>query len=551
MMRVLALLVLLPFSLLGQVAPERFWIQFTDKDNTPYSVDVPQAFLSQRAIERRQRQNIAITQSDLPVDPDYVAQVIATGAGVLHVSKWMNSVTVHVADSSVLEAIMQLPFVLHSEPVGKHRSASGAWQKGEIQIDGKNMVQLPTDAEYGTALNQIAMLNGLPLHRQGVMGQGMLIAVLDAGFSGADNLAVFDSLRQNGRIVATKDLVQPGGNVYGHSTHGMAVLSTMAAYVPGTMIGTAPKAHYLLLRTEDVGSEFPIEEHNWIAGVEFADSCGADVLNTSLGYTDFDDPAYNYTYPDMDGRTSPSARASAMAAAKGMVVVTSAGNQGSSAWKYISTPADADSILAIGAVTADGIGASFSSIGPAADGRVKPDVCAQGQQAIVANTQGTVSPGNGTSFAGPILAGMAAVLWQAAPEATAMEVRDAIIRSAHLYDAPTTKMGHGIPDMIRARLILSGFEPQHLGRDELFTVHPSPFTDHLQGAYYSASDQRLTVRLVNGVGQVIAMQHVQGCQGCAHSFRFDGLGRLMAGIYTVQVLGGNGQTSVKVVKATP
>jgi len=546
-MRLFSILFLIPLLSVGQVAPERYWVQFTDKDNTPFSIATPEQFLSQRSIERRQRQEIAIDQSDLPVDPNYIDQVRDAGAEILNVSKWFNSVTVRITDPSVLQQVLQLPFVIHHEPVGRYGSPTKDWEKGAVVSD-KSDIELPADADYGTALNQAEMLNGLNLHRQGLMGQGMLIAVLDAGFSGADHLAVFDSLRQNGRIIATRDFVEGNDGVYAYSSHGMAVLSTMAAYWPGVMIGTAPKASYILLRTEDVGSEFPIEEHNWISGAEFADSCGADILNTSLGYTDFDDETYNHSYSDMDGRTTPSAIGSVMAARKGILVVTSAGNMGNNSWQYISTPADADSVLAIGAVNANGDGASFSSIGPSADGRVKPNVCAQGQQAIVANTGGTVGPSNGTSFAGPILAGMAACLWQGQPDATNMQVYDAIQRSAHIYDAPTPKLGHGIPDFVRARLLLSGHSPSNLLSDELLELFPIPFTESIEGNYYSATRQEVEVRLLNGLGQTMRVLRFQGCEMCIHPIRFDGLQSLSVGVYFVEVLAKDGKLVRKVAK---
>lgn len=546
-MRLLTIFLILPLLCPAQVAPERYWVQFTDKDNTPFSISAPEEFLSQRAIDRRQRQDIPIHHTDLPVDPDYVTQVRATGAEVIHRSRWFNAVTVRITDPMVLQAVLQLPFVLDHRPVGKVHKSSKDWEKGTVTAV-KSITDLASDEVYGLALNQIEMLNGVPLHRQGLMGEGMTIAVLDAGFSGVDHLPVFDSLRQNGRITATWDFVDGNEGVYGFHTHGMAVLSTMAAYWPGTMTGTAPKASYILLRTEDVGSEYPIEEHNWVAGAEFADSCGADILNTSLGYTDFEDPAYDYSYSDMDGRTTPSALGSLMAARKGMLVVTSAGNQGNSPWKYISTPADADSALAIGAVTPDKLPATFSSYGPSADGRVKPNVAAQGQQAIVANSSGSVHPGNGTSFAGPILAGMAACLWQSTPDAGNMEVYDAIQRSAHIYHAPDDRVGHGIPDFVKARLMLSGYHPADLFRDELLEIFPNPFIGHIEGTYFSATDQELELRLVNSLGQPLQVQRMNGCESCIHSFRFDGLTPLTVGTYLLQVLAKDGQTGRKVVK---
>jgi serine protease AprX len=240
----------IPIITVGQVAPEKYWIQFSDKDNTPYSIAQPEAFLSQRAIDRRTRQNIPIKSRDLPVDPSYIELVRATGAEVLSVSKWMNAVTLRIVDNEVLQQVLALPFVINSMPVGKQKSAAGEWSKWDEITVSKNLEALVEDADYGTAFNQIEMLGGVLLHEQNLMGQGMMIAVLDGGFSSADQLTVFDSLRQNGRLVGTWDVVGRNSNVYGYASHGTAVLSTMAAYQPGVMIGTAPKASYLLIRTE-------------------------------------------------------------------------------------------------------------------------------------------------------------------------------------------------------------------------------------------------------------------------------------------------------------
>jgi len=549
-MRILyTILLFLPFALRAQVAPEKYWVQFTDKDNTPYSIAAPEAFLSPRAIARRVRQDIAIKERDLPIDPNYITQVRATGAELLSTSKWMNAITVRISNPTMLQQVLALPFVVNHEPVGKQRSAAGEWSKGEVmQESAKAMDELPLDEDYGPAFNQIDMLRGVQLHRQGLMGQGMMIAVLDGGFTSTDVLPVFDSLRQDGRLVGTWDVVARNANVYGYSGHGTAVLSTMAANIPGTMIGTAPKASYLLIRTEDTDSEFPIEEDFWIAGAEYADSAGADIINTSLGYSTFDDMAYDHTYADMDGQTTHAARGANIAAATGMLLVTSAGNSGNNPWLYISTPADADSTLAIGAVNPEGGYASFSSIGPSADGRVKPNVCAQGQQAIVANTQGTINPSNGTSFAGPILAGMAACLWQGSPNATNMEIFSSIEQSAHLYNAPTAQLGHGIPNFTLARLALAVRSPENIYRDQLLTSYPNPFNDVVAGEFYCALGQQLEVRLVNALGQVIRSQGAKGCETCIHTFRFDGLGAMPVGVYFLQVLGGDAEFASKVIK---
>ena len=537
-----------PIGAMAQVAPEKYWIQFSDKDNTPYSIAQPESFLSPRAITRRERQGIAITQRDLPVDPEYIAQVRATGAEMLSVSKWMNAITFRTLDNAVLQQVLALPFVVNSMPVGKQKSAASEWSKWD-EIAVAKSIEVPIKVtDYGTAFNQIDMLGGVLLHQQNLMGQGMMIAVLDGGFSSADQLSVFDSLRQNGRLVGTWDIVGRNSNVYGYSSHGTAVLSTMAAYQPGVMIGTAPKASYLLIRTEDVDSEFPIEEDYWIAGAEYADSAGADIINSSLGYTTFDDPFYDHSYADMNGQTTHGARAANMAAATGILVVNSAGNSGNNPWKYIGTPADADSALAIGAVNATHEYASFSSIGPSSDGRVKPNVCAQGQLAIVAGTLGGVGPSNGTSFSGPIMAGMAACLWQSNSNATNMQVFESIERSAHIYTAPTAQLGYGIPYFPKARVVLAGYNPTNLEQDELLTAFPNPFTSELKGAFFSAINQDLEFQLVNSMGQQVQIIKGVGCETCVHEFRFTGLNSLQAGTYYIYATSKEGKFHSKMIK---
>ena len=475
MKNILVVLMLIPLFGIGQNMPKKHWVQFTDKAGTPFNLAEPLEFLSQRALDRRAAQNISLNENDLPVDPAYIQQVMATGASILTTSKWFNSVSVHVPDSVVLNAIWQLPFVNQTHAVGRLR---GDREFDKLEVETKSIStggSINDESDYGSAFNQIDMLGGVNLHNQGYMGQGMLIAVLDAGFTNVDVLSVFDSLNNDGRILGTWDFVSRHDSVYNDHTHGMGVLSTMAAYEPGVMIGTAPLASYLLLRTEEGGAEAPIEEDYWVAGAEYADSAGADLINTSLGYTTFDHSIYDHTYLDMDGNTTRSAIGADIAVSKGILVVASAGNQGGSPWQYIGSPADGDSVLAIGAVNPDGIRASFSSIGPSSDGDIKPNVCAQGALSTIVAQNGDIVTGNGTSFAGPILAGMAACLWQAFPDLSNMEVFHAIEESAHLHSNPNFLMGHGIPNFAMANLILSGFSPTDLDEDELFNIYPNPF----------------------------------------------------------------------------
>ena len=301
------------------------------------------------------------------------------------------------------------------------------------------------------------MLNGDILHRMGYDGTGMLVAVLDGGFSNVDIMPFFDTLRATNRILEGRDLVDNDDYVYESSSHGSHVLSTMAANLPGMLVGTAPGATYVCIKTEDVRSELRIEEDNWVAGAEYADSLGVDVINSSLGYTTFNIKSMSHEYKDLDGNTSRATIGADIAASKGMLVVVSAGNEGNGRWKYVGAPADADSVMAVGALDRDGDRVKFSSQGPTADGRVKPSVMARGGKSVVGSLYSyEVDSVDGTSFASPIMAGMVTSLWQAFPNKTNMEIIRAIEKSADRYDSPDKKHGHGTPDFYKAYRLLQG-----------------------------------------------------------------------------------------------
>ncbi|MBM3436273.1 MAG: hypothetical protein FJY07_08685, partial [Bacteroidetes bacterium] len=371
--------------ILSQVYPDKYWVRFTDKNNSPYSINNPGEFLSQRAIDRRVHFGINVIENDLPVNPQYIEGVANTGVTILTVSKWMNSVTIYTTDPAALDAIGLLPYV---ESIVKGTGSGGFNPSPKPFFLNETYYKMPEEEylkslcsyDYGSAYNQIHMLNGDALHDMGYNGAGKIIAVIDAGFMNADNIDAFDSLWDSGRILGVRDFVSPlNPDIFGSHYHGTMVLSTMGGNWPGNIVGTAPGAEYWLIRTEDGNSEYIIEELNWVSGAELADSVGADIINSSLGYTEFDDPSQNHTYEDMDGNTTPVTKGADVAASKGMVVVNSAGNSGGSSWQYIGAPADGDSVFSIGAVDDMGNYAGFSSTGPTYDGRVKPNVVAQGQ----------------------------------------------------------------------------------------------------------------------------------------------------------------------------
>ena len=442
-------LVLLVFALniclgtFAQFTPEdtlKYRISLKDKAATDYSLQKPEMYLSKKSIERRKRQGLEIDSTDLPVCKKYVDAIRKKGVHVLVTGKWDNFVTVSCNDSMLIAEIAGLPFV---------RSTERVWRgvaKRASERDSLINKPLRTDSLYGPAITQIKMSHADRLHEAGFKGQGMTIAVIDAGFHNVDKIEAMKNIN----ILGTRDFVNPEADIYAESSHGMSVLSCMAMNQPNVMIGTAPEASYWLLRSEDEYSENLVEQDYWAAAIEFADSVGVDLVNTSLGYYSFDDPTKNYRYRDLNGHYALMSREAAKAADKGIVVVCSAGNSGSGSWKKITPPGDAENVMTVGAVNKYGVLAPFSSVGNTADGRVKPDVVAVGLGSDVMGTDGNLRHANGTSFSSPIMCGMVACLWQACPELTAKEIIELVRRSGDRAVFPDNIYGYGIPDLWKA-----------------------------------------------------------------------------------------------------
>jgi len=542
---------IVPFSW-GQtisVGISRYWIQFKDKKNSPYSITTPSAFLSARSIQRRLNQSVPIEYTDLPVNQSYVDSVAATGAHIHIRSKWFNGVVVKVTGQAQLTAITNLSFVVGSVPVGGIKQAPGAGSSEKFRTipvadAHKPISSDPTTASlnYGPSLNQISMLDGVCMHDKGYQGQGMVIAILDAGFQHADTLKAFDSLRVNNQILGTHDFVDENDSVYGADRHfhGTCVLSCMGGNMPGSLIGTAPKAKYWLFITEDVNSEYVVEEYNWAAGAERADSAGADVINTSLGYTTFDDSILNHNYASMNGHTTPCARAANYASNKGIAVVCAAGNMGGTAWHYIGTPADADSVLAVGSVNSSGVYSSFSSEGPGSGGDVKPAVASEGEGSIVADwASNGILAENGTSFASPIMCGMVACLWQAHPTLTNTQILHAIEASATQFAHPDSMLGYGIPDFCLANSSLGIHEGSLADRDYLSNIFPNPFTGSVQIIFWSSQSQDVCVTLSDLCGRVICTEKYRAAVQSYNNWALSGLSPIPAGLYLITVKTGN------------
>lgn len=438
-----------------------------DKTNTPYSIDQPEQFLSQRCLDKRARYNIPVIEEDLPVHPAYLHEIgqASPQLRVLAVSRWLNTAIVCCPDTVCMGYVRNLPFVDSVKAVGYYDNFENPPAAQSIPHSNGN--NGGDSLVYGVGYGQIALHNGHLLHAEGYHGEGMLIAMLDAGWIGFDNSSMLANLYENGQIWGTYNFVPAMDNVYTNNGHGASCASIILSSIYNdydTLVGTAPAANMVFIRTEDPLTEQLIEEDFWVAGAELADSLGADVITASLGYTQFDDSTFVFDYSSCDGHTSVASIAATKAAHKGMVVCVAAGNEGSNEWHKLSRPSDAEDILCVGAINVDSIPASFTGCGPSYDGRVKPDVVSCGWDTYMVSTHmftgddaslymyTYISSGNGTSCATPDLAGLAACLWQALPQLTSLEIMQIIRESAHQYTAPDTLMGYGIPNIYQAWL---------------------------------------------------------------------------------------------------
>ncbi|MFM9423075.1 MAG: hypothetical protein RIR06_1536 [Bacteroidota bacterium] len=460
----------------AQTSYNTFWIQFKDKHNSEFSISKPNQFLSKKAIERRLEWGLGFDSLDLPVNKNYIDQVLNMGnSQLLLKSKWFNSITVQVNDTSSSVLATWLNQISQLECVLQVRSLENILQNGKvISIQGEQANQENQTHSYGDSYRQIEMLNGHFLHDLGFEGQGVDLAVFDGGFLFADELPAMKHLFSEGRIISQHDLLHfNSSEVFDASTHGMMVLSHMAGIIPDSLYGTATQANYFLFQTEDVFQEVRLEEDTWIQAAEMADSIGVDLINSSLGYSLFDFESMSYLPVDMNGQTTRISQAANICALKGTLVVNSAGNSGASAWHAITAPSDAEHVLSIGAVDENEIHASFSGYRPPNGPFVKPNVVAMGKQTVYAAYDSTIARGNGTSFSSPIIAGLAACLMQAFPHVSNLKIKDVIERSASLYETPNDSMGFGVPDFWKAFLMLSQ-EQNGFVQNENILVYPQP-----------------------------------------------------------------------------
>lgn len=529
-------------AIIPKLSAQKYAVHFKDKNNSPYSIENPLEFLSQKALDRRAKFDILVTEEDFPVNPNYLTQLQSKGAELLFSSKWLNCALI-IADPSIITQIEQLSFVEKTVLVHPYTAITknndnsfGLKKPNESKLEPRAISKNINSMDYGYASNQIEQLNGIALHDLGFKGEGVLIAVLDAGFCNVNQLDAFIPLFQSNRIIMAKDFVKPGGDVYDSdiNQHGTAVLSCMGAYLPEQIIGTAPDASYCLFRTEDGNDEYLIECYNWVIGAEAADSIGADIINSSLGYNTFDDPLMDYTYSQMDGFTAVSSIGATKLIERGVIVVVSAGNSNGSSWPWVGTPADVPQSLTIAAVNQDEAIASFSSIGPNGAGFQKPDVAAQGVNAAVVYSDNHIYGGSGTSFSSPILCGMAACLLQAYPAKSPDIIKEKILQSADKYSNPDINYGYGIPDFLQAYESIESIIENE--KTSVCKVYPNPAVTTIK---VSSTEQIQYIEIVNIIGQVISKHSVNS------NLAIISCENLQNGVYFAQIVLNNGKLEHK------
>ncbi len=523
----------------AQIATNIYWVKFTDKANSPYSIDNPSEYLSQRALDRRARLGIEIDEYDIPVNPQYLQAVEACGAQLLNPSKWLNGVSVYTDSQAVVDAINALEFVEVVRNCPNYPEAQRdkeIWMENEMKASGNPVV---SRGYYGGAEAQVYQLRVNELHNMGYDGTGVHIAVLDGGFIATNTHQAFDNMRAEGRLLGVRDFVFGSESVYSQSTHGTSCLSTMAAYDPNNMVGTAPKASYYLFHTEDGNGENIVEEYNWVSGAEYADSLGVDICSTSLGYIDFDMPQWDHYFPDFDGHTAPMTIGAEIAASRGIICTNSAGNEGGGTCT-LGIPADAEHIITVGAVDDQGDRASFSSVGPTYDGRIKPDVMAMGQGTYVATGYSGFPyyNGSGTSFSNPVLAGAVACLRQARPSASVQEICDALRAAGNNANNPDSYNGYGIPDFVEALAMLD-IKDVEFDNNEILSVFPNPSRGSVKVEIFDGiTVYGITVYGITG-SVLVNTNNINELEVA--------LNNLSSGVYTVKVDSERGGQTLKVV----
>ncbi len=558
------------FSFSANCQFSRYIIRFTDKKTTAFNLSNPSPYLSAKAIARRQRYKIALDSTDLPVSAAYIDSIrLVPNVTLLNVSKWLNQVCIRTTDPAALTKINSFSFVKNAAAVATRviQPADVPSYKADEFAATPLPLRISNTAEtfrftgtmdalnYGNNAGQVRIHKGEYLHNLGFRGEGMTIAMLDAGFFNYKANPAFDSVRLQNQILGTWDYVAGEQSVNEDNAHGAYCLSIMAANSPGKIIGTASKAKYWLLRTEDAASEYPVEEQNWVAAAEFADSAGVDIITSSLGYSNFDNNTFDHSYAQRDGKTAMISIGATLAVKKGILVTNSAGNSGNGTTeaKYVLCPADADSVFTIGSTDVNGNLSGFSSWGPNGAGNLKPNVVSVGGPAVAADVNtGNPVTGNGTSFSNPNLCGLIACLWQAYPEFNNREIVAAVQRSASRFTNPDNRFGYGIPDMEKAYIDLQQQRTirnyQQVLGSSWIKAYPVPFNGNLSILINAPVTGNSTLRLIDMNGKTLEVKTAALQQGSLYTLNFNKVNFISKGVYTVQYSDGKNKTSLRVVK---
>jgi len=525
-----------------QAQVNRYVVYFPDKAETNYSVERPLEFLSQKAIDRRVKVGFEITEEDFPVNQNYVDSLEKYNARPYYTSRWFNAAIVQV-DVAIKDALLGKSFVSSIDYV-----APGVeYVETPSEINTSYTSNAPATSTK-TSDRQLNMLAADYMHQDGYTGKGLWIAVFDGGFAGANESSVFQDLFENDKIKDMEDFVSGGKDVFKYDDHGTQVLSCISGKYNTQIVGTAYDADISLYVTGDDAvyeDEFRIEEYNWVIAAEKADSSGVDIISSSLGYNTFEDSSMDYTTAQLDGQTAVVTKGAEMVSDRGVLVVNSAGNSGGDAWNLITFPADGKSVLAVGGVTSSKVRSNFSSFGPTADDRIKPDVAALATSTVVINGQGNIVTSNGTSFASPLIAGFAAGLWQAKPELTNMELKELIINSSSQANNPDNSLGFGIPNYNVAVGNILGLDDEVY---QVVRVYPNPVTGNKLKVKFDTSQfgESMTFDIYNSNGDLVVTDKKQ-IWNSDNEIELDLTG-LTKGIYILSIISPDYYKGIKLLK---
>ncbi len=527
------------------VAQDRYAVFFKFKPQKEYSLGSPSKFLTEKAIQRRVREKFPLDSLDLPVTASYIQGISSLSQELLYVSKWLNAAIV-VTDAEGKKKMEGLPFVQKVDWVAKgFISRTGNRNSTEVSATQLKKWVLEESYRQAAAYDFQNELLGIPaMHQAGFTGKGITVAVFDSGFPGLDKATAFSHVFSNSQVLGQLNVVRPWiKDVFRDNEHGTQVASLILANQAGTLVAGAHQAKVIFAITEDVATEYPIEELNWVRAAEYADSLGVDIINSSLGYLDFDEPSLTYTKSQLDGKTTYVTRGATLAAKRGILVVNSVGNYGSAGSSSLVAPADADGILAVGAINSSSTVSSFSSRGPTADGRIKPELVAFGQSPVLIRASGQVGAASGTSFSAPQIAALAAGLWQARPEWTKDELLTNLLKSGSQYATPDQNLGYGIPNFRSALYgTLLGLNQEiELGS----TFYPNPLrTESLSIRF--GKELRITLQILDSSGRKV-VERVGERYAVKDPYLFN-LANLPSGIYFIQLFDGKEIAYKKLIK---